>query len=293
MSSGAKHPWTFRAIIKKYPNKKPADVFKDLVASTPGKEGKWFAAAKSAGLYDEAIELADRIPCDPKTLTRSARNMAETEPRFAVEAGVAALRWLVEGYGYEITGVDVWAAHDYTMKAADDRMGTTREDNQTPFLQMDDQGLIIPNGVLLLYKDLLTGRVLALPQEYPRGFSPHVHAAGVSPPLGFPATGRNNCPSGSRSRAGQPVLVTQEFYSWVNLLAMNRPEEPKSRTSLSRLDQGHIDTKYAPFVRLTVHTNHAVMCLDNALDNSQAESRAYDKSCFFIFHSIEPVKNPT
>jgi hypothetical protein len=96
MSSGTKYPWTFRAIINKYPNKKPADIFKNLVASTPGNEGKWFAAAKSAGLYDEAIELANRTPCDPKTLTRSAWDIAETEPRFAVEAGVAALRWLVE-----------------------------------------------------------------------------------------------------------------------------------------------------------------------------------------------------
>jgi hypothetical protein len=108
----------FRAIVKKYPHKKPADILKDLVVSTPGNEGKWFAAAKSAGLYDEAIELANRTPCDPRTLTRAARDMAETEPRFAVEAGVAALRWLVEGYGYEITGLDVRAAYDCTMKAA-------------------------------------------------------------------------------------------------------------------------------------------------------------------------------
>jgi hypothetical protein len=110
---------TFRAIVNKYPNKKAADVLKDLVASTPGNEGKWFAAAKSAGLYDEAIKLANRTPCDPKTLTRAVRDMAETQPQFAVEAGVAALRWLVEGYGYEITGPDVRAAYDYTMKAAE------------------------------------------------------------------------------------------------------------------------------------------------------------------------------
>jgi hypothetical protein len=31
---------------------------------------------------------------------------------------VAALRWLVEGYGYEITGLDVQTAYDYTLKAA-------------------------------------------------------------------------------------------------------------------------------------------------------------------------------
>jgi hypothetical protein len=109
---------TFRAIIKKYPKKKPEDILNDLIASTPGDEGKWFAAAKSQGLYDEAIKLANRTPCDPKTLTRAARDMHETKPQFAIEAGMAALRWLVEGYGYDITGLDVLYAYDYTMKAA-------------------------------------------------------------------------------------------------------------------------------------------------------------------------------
>ena len=109
---------TFRAVVRKYPNRDPADILKDLVAGTPGNEGKWFAAARSMGFYDEAIELANRTPCDPRTLTRAARDMAESEPRFAVEAGIAALRWLVEGYGYEITGLDVQEAYDHTMKAA-------------------------------------------------------------------------------------------------------------------------------------------------------------------------------
>ena len=40
-------------------------------------------------------------------------------PEFAVEVGLAALRWLAEGYGYEITGADVWAAYTNTMKAAE------------------------------------------------------------------------------------------------------------------------------------------------------------------------------
>ena len=109
----------FRAIVKKYPNKKPVDILQDLVAGTPDDEGKWFAAAKSVGLYNEAIELANRTPCDPRTLTRAARDLAETEPEFAVEAGMAALRWLVKGHGYEITGLDIQDAYDYTMKVAD------------------------------------------------------------------------------------------------------------------------------------------------------------------------------
>lgn len=110
---------TFRAIAKKYPHKPPAEILKDLVAGTPGDEGKWFAAAKSAGLYTEAIELARRTPCDPKTLTRAARDMAESRPGFAVEAGMAALHWLVQGYGYDISGLDVRAAYDYTLAAAE------------------------------------------------------------------------------------------------------------------------------------------------------------------------------
>ena len=44
--------------------------------------------------------------------------MAATEPRFAVEAGLAALRWLAEGYGFEITTLDVRDAYRHTMQAA-------------------------------------------------------------------------------------------------------------------------------------------------------------------------------
>ncbi len=109
---------TFRSIVKKYPNQAPAKILSDLVASTPGQEGKWFAAAKDAGLYDEAIALAQRTPCDPRTLTRAARDFASTQPRFAVEAGLAALRWITAGYGYEMTGADVHAACSSTLAAA-------------------------------------------------------------------------------------------------------------------------------------------------------------------------------
>jgi hypothetical protein len=113
---------TFRAVVGKYPHRQPAEMLADLVASTPGQEGKWFAAAKDAKLYDAAIKLAGRSPCDPRTLTRAARDSAETEPGFAVEAGLLALRWLVQGYGYEITAAVVWAAYTQTMQAAE-RMG--------------------------------------------------------------------------------------------------------------------------------------------------------------------------
>ena len=110
---------TFRAVAKKYPHKSPSDVLTNLVKTTPGEKGKWFAAAKEAGLYEEALALASQAPCDPRTLTRAARDVADEEPAFAVEAGLLALHWLVQGYGYEITGADVWAAYGSTMKAAE------------------------------------------------------------------------------------------------------------------------------------------------------------------------------
>ena len=108
----------FRAVAKKYPHKTPAEILADLAAATPGEEGKWFAAAKSAGLYEEAVALANRSPCAPQTLTRAARDFREKRPEFAVEVGVAALRWLAEGIGYEVTALDVGDAYAYTMEAA-------------------------------------------------------------------------------------------------------------------------------------------------------------------------------
>ena len=89
-----------------------------MVESTPGDEGKWFASAKSAGLYDEAVELANISPCDPRTLTRAAKEAAKERPEFAIEAGMAALRWICEGYGYEITSLDILDAYRYTMETA-------------------------------------------------------------------------------------------------------------------------------------------------------------------------------
>jgi hypothetical protein len=109
---------TFRAIAKKYPDKPHAEILRDLVASMPGAEGKWFSAAKDAEMFDVAIELATRSPTDPRTLTRAARDYAEKQPNFALAAGLAALHWISRGHGYEITGGDVLDAHAAVMRAA-------------------------------------------------------------------------------------------------------------------------------------------------------------------------------
>jgi hypothetical protein len=118
---------TFRAVRKKYSRKASKEILADLAATTPGQEGKWFAAAKDVGLYAEALELASRSPCDPRTLTRAARDYKEKEPAFAVGSGELAIRWLALGYGHEITSADVLEAYRCTLAAAERRAGGAAE----------------------------------------------------------------------------------------------------------------------------------------------------------------------
>lgn len=78
---------TFRAVTKRYPDRAAREVLADLVGTTPGMEGKWFAAAKDAGFLDDAITLARRSPVDPKTLARAARDFAESDSGSRLKQG--------------------------------------------------------------------------------------------------------------------------------------------------------------------------------------------------------------
>lgn len=77
---------------KRYPMIAPADILADLIKSTPGEEGKWFATAKELELYELALDLANRSPCDPKTLTRTARDNLDSAPVSALGSALVALR---------------------------------------------------------------------------------------------------------------------------------------------------------------------------------------------------------
>jgi hypothetical protein len=101
---------TYRAIAKKYPEVEPDRLLRDLIVSTPGEEGKWFATAKTLKRLDLAIELAWTSPCDPKTLTRAARDHLDSNPVFAMRAAMAAMQWMAEGHGYELTATDAYEA---------------------------------------------------------------------------------------------------------------------------------------------------------------------------------------
>ena len=109
---------TFRALAKKYPELAPDKLLGHLIASTPGAPGKWFATAKTLRLFDRATQLAWASPCDPKTLTRAARDHLVKQPAFAMQAALAALHWMSMGHGYELTGLDAHEAHRLVMEAA-------------------------------------------------------------------------------------------------------------------------------------------------------------------------------
>jgi hypothetical protein len=109
---------TFKAIVKKYPHMPRETILRDLVASQQGNEGNWFAAAKDAAFFELAIELANRSPSDPRTLIRAAKDFAVERPEFAMAAGMTALRGIANGWGYDITGLDVLDAYAAVIAAA-------------------------------------------------------------------------------------------------------------------------------------------------------------------------------
>jgi hypothetical protein len=117
---------TFQAIKRKYPQLGPDAIIRDLVNGTPGEEGKWFAAAKSAGLLSLAANLASQSPCDPRTLVRAAKDFRSNQPEFSVAVGLAAIKWMLQGYGYELLSRDVSDAFDFALDAA---KATERETN--------------------------------------------------------------------------------------------------------------------------------------------------------------------
>ena len=108
---------TFRAIVKKYPGCEPRKVLSDLAAWS-GESGRWFVAAKDAGCFDLALEFARSGRTDPRTLSRASRDSLGEDTQFSLEAGRLAIQFILGGYGYELTGMDMMDAYQYFMAAA-------------------------------------------------------------------------------------------------------------------------------------------------------------------------------
>lgn len=97
---GATYLSILRETAGRYPDRDRRQVLLDLIEER-GERGKWFAAAKDAGLLDIALICAQDFSVEPATLVRAARDFAETEPKFAMAIGLAALQRLLDGSGYD------------------------------------------------------------------------------------------------------------------------------------------------------------------------------------------------
>jgi hypothetical protein len=104
--SGNTYLATFRAVTRKYPERDPRQVLIDLIEAR-GDQGKWFAAAKSAGFLDIALDCASHGATEPATLLRAARDFVESEPRFSAQVSLQAISDLLAGKGYEPTPLDL------------------------------------------------------------------------------------------------------------------------------------------------------------------------------------------
>ncbi len=109
---------TFRALVKNYPGRDPNTILLDL-ATWSGEPGRWFAAAKNAGFLDLALEFANTGHTDPRTLSRASRDLLKKDARFSLEVGRLAIERMLEGYGYELTGLDIIGAYNHFIAAAE------------------------------------------------------------------------------------------------------------------------------------------------------------------------------
>ena len=116
-TSGSTGLAIFKSLARKYPERDPRQILLDL-ARRSGDKGRWFAAAKSTGCLDLALEFANQVTAEPATLIRAARDFAISEPAFASQVALCAIRSLLAGGGYEPTTLDILSAHSHLMNAA-------------------------------------------------------------------------------------------------------------------------------------------------------------------------------
>jgi hypothetical protein len=122
---------TYLMIAKKYPARDPKQILLDL-ADSGGDPGNWFAAAKEAGFLDLALEFAQAGGTDPRTLSRASRDLLEKDAKFCLEVARIAIQRMLEGYGYELSGIDLIDAYTHFLRAAA-KLGVTQDARKDVF----------------------------------------------------------------------------------------------------------------------------------------------------------------
>jgi hypothetical protein len=113
----SRHPGfaTFRRLAANYPGDERA-LLVALIAAAPS--AGWFTTAAHLGHLDLALELAQRLPCDPRAVARSGRDHLATHPHVSLALALASLRWLASGHGPSVTPFDIQRTHSLALTAA-------------------------------------------------------------------------------------------------------------------------------------------------------------------------------
>ncbi len=113
----------WRDLVKRYPDRDPRGILEDLIA-VHGRKGKWFAAAKTAGHLDIALDCASEPEAAPATLIRAARDFADKNPAFAAQVALHAIGHLLAGRGFDASPLDMDEAINHFIAASrqNDRM---------------------------------------------------------------------------------------------------------------------------------------------------------------------------
>jgi hypothetical protein len=116
---------TYRMIARKYPSRDPKQILLDLAKSS-GDSGRWFAAAKDAGFLDLALHFAQTGRTEPRTLSRASRDLLEENATFCLRVGRIAIERMLDGNGYDLTGMDLIDAYGHFLRAAE-RLGVVQD----------------------------------------------------------------------------------------------------------------------------------------------------------------------
>jgi hypothetical protein len=119
LPSAAGNTWLamWRDLVKRYPERDGRTVLVHLIA-LHGRKGKWFAAAKTAGYLDIALDCAADFEAAPATLIRAARDFVEKEPAFAAQVALHAITHLLADRGFETSPLDIDEAVSHLMAAS-------------------------------------------------------------------------------------------------------------------------------------------------------------------------------
>lgn len=115
-AAGATWLAKWRDLVKRYPERDSRTMLEDLIA-LHGRKGKWFAAAKTAGYLDIALDCAKDPDAAPATLIRAARDFEVRNPVFAAEIALQAITHLLAGRGYDPNPADLDGAVDHLIAA--------------------------------------------------------------------------------------------------------------------------------------------------------------------------------